>query len=620
MRRLIAICLLLVCGAAVADQYRVKIPALGVDTVVEVEKVEAPKPEPEPKPEPKPDPQPKPDPLPRPTPSTEGVELLVPGQKAVLQKLWRDKHPWALLAQGMADYAPNPAWGDYGQWATLVWLATDDAAYAHKAVDRILATFAEHPYSRNDSREYLTTYAMHYRWLRSAMTDAEATEIRRRLFNWAEHCLKPTGSGEGTRLNDSDEVVGHYFGIRAVAKATSGEDPVRAAALLANPQMDEMRKQLGRFCELAKGGEWIESTEYNLGTLQLLLIGAYYDGINKCPEVEALAKDVATQQKWIFTPDKESIAQWGDISKPHDPSRISLVALNSLLAGLVKTGESRSLVAELTKGRTPYDYWHVLYRAMWCFDPTLPAEPYVAPKGFRAVNIGLGIHRDENHLCQILAPISLGVDHETAMFPDVRLWLNGEWVIDHPLGYMPTATAFNTALMAGLSRPEKIEHVSSESTDYGCRVVARQSGPVTSWIGSYPRPKSLGEWTRTTDFHAADHRIEVTDRFEGEPPTNLDAYYPEHRAVIESRLALWQVIYHCPIEPKEIEGGFEWQTQGGQTVRITGNAKAVNLKTSTTPPGGYYHEGQLDGWQIRFLSDEPQAEIKTTITFRQGVN
>ena len=540
-------------------------------------------------------------------------ELLGAKQREVLKRLFAEGHPWAVQCRTMADYAEHagkPADGDFGQWATIVYLATGDEAYARKALERNKATFLSAPNNRDYSREYFAIFALHYKWLRPAMSDAEAREYRDRLYSWAEHCLRPVGAGWGTRIGDVDEVFGHEAGLRLTAIVTAKEDPERSAALLANPQLAEMRAEIRRVCKIiANGGQGASSSEYNLGEHQLLLIGAYADDIAKFPEVAAVAKALCDQTRWMTRLDHVH-ADWGDVQQPRSQHLSEKVGLLSLLAGLTGDPRPRSLLAELTKDKPIYpNYWFHLYRGLWCFDPTLPAEPYVAPVGMHVGGFGHIIHRGPRHFAQIYAPTWNGVDHEQSLFPDYRLWLDGEEVIGHPLGYDTRAWTNNTSLMAGHSRMSVMEVVSIEETPTGCIVITRQGGKLPDSWATF-----VEDWTRKTEF-IAPNKFVITDSFKGQRPKPEELSYP---ALIEASAkapALWQVIQHTPVEPTKTPTGYTWKTKGGKTVTLTGSDRSIVMKT--THIDGNFNPGELDGWQVRFLSDAPTAEIRTTVEVGQ---
>ena len=85
------------------------------------------------------------------------------------------------------------------------------------------------------------------------------------------------------RTTDSDQTTGCYFGLAFYSLAFGDLHPP-AAQWLARPDVGgldatardrtTLRNAILDYVEMAAGGEWIESQEYNLGTVRLLLIGA----------------------------------------------------------------------------------------------------------------------------------------------------------------------------------------------------------------------------------------------------------------------------------------------------------------------------------------------------------
>jgi hypothetical protein len=112
----------------------------------------------------------------------------------------------------------------------------------------------------------------------------------------------------------------------------------------------------------------------------------------------------------------------------------------------------------------------------------------------------------------------------------------------------------------------------------------------------------------------ADH-LKVTDRFAGKQPPRIDRYYPAEQAALKQALGLWVQVWHAPTQPTETADGFAWTTKAGQRVQLTTNA--ARRITRKEEPGktldGNFHPDQLAGWQICFVSNEPKAEIVTTI-------
>lgn len=307
-------------------------------------------------------------------------ELLDAKQVAVLKRLWNDKHPWMEMVRGFAA-SEQPVYGDFGQWCVIAWKATGDDTYGRRAISHWQKTFIPAINSRSYTRELFGCFALQYKWLRPLMTDEEAKDFRDRLFAWADLVFDPTR--HGTRIGDSDEVVGHYLGIKAMLKVLEKEEPERCAAIAANPQLAAWREEIKRYCRIAKGGEWVESNEYNLGTKQLLALYVFIMGKDEFPEITAFLKESAIQQRWQITPDFKSSTQWGD-EQGRSLFLDYRVPLNAMLASLTGESQNAALVHKLTDGKYPYpSFWVTLYRALWCFDPTAPTPEYVAPSGFR---------------------------------------------------------------------------------------------------------------------------------------------------------------------------------------------------------------------------------------------
>lgn len=530
---------------------------------------------------------------------------------AELPSVFRAAHPWAVFARSFADRDP-PAYGDFGQWATLVWLATRAGEYARKAIARGLATFTPEPtWGRNETRETTLTWALQYGWLKEAMTPDERTTWAKRLNRRCELILTPFGTGWGTSLGDSDETVGHYFGLAltdAVLGTTYLTDPT------AGTKPADMREAIRGYCAKAKGGEWIESSSYNLGTVQLLLLGAYAHGIEKYPDVATFAMELAEQLRWQLTPDLKDAVQWGDTQNPHDPQWSLRVGLWGIVAGLTGDpgGHLRALIAAITDGKDPYPtYWSELYRVLWVYDPRPPAGPVVPPTGFRVTGpaVGLAIHRGPNHLFACRFAGRTGVDHESEAFGDVRLWLNGEWVLGHPLGYGAFPEAHNAGLVAGLGAMTE-RTMTAVETPTGCTVTGRTSGPY--FDPPYRVPSFLDGWEREVRFEAP-NRLAVRDTFRGSvpDPTAYPASWPYVPDRIRKAPALWCAVYHAPVEPASVTGGFTWTTLGGQRVTVTGPDGITEKVTRENTLGNFY-DTEL-GWRVVFRSNATPAELVTTV-------
>ncbi len=556
--------------------------------------------------------------------------VLTPAQQERLQALLAQKHPWAMCVKLLADWH-NP-YADLGQWDTLAWVMTGDATYARTAIQAALAGFSEMPGNANETRENFIHWALHYAWLRDQMTLDERLEYRRRLRIWSAVVLDlHTTPTFGTRLDDSDVVVGHHLGL-AVTRLVTADEPLIEDLLAATPgpkgsTFEAQRATIAAFCERAQGGEWIESSSYNSGTLSLLFLGVGAVGLEGYPEVAELGRQVAEWLPWTFTPDLKDSAEWGDDSWAHNPELWSRVSLLGQLCGLGldTTGSARVMVDQLTRDVFPYpSYWYDLYRPLYVFDPTspLPDVPPAPPRGFRAATgVGLALHRGDDHLLQVNAPNPVGVDHQVYTNAEVRLWLGGEWVLDCPRGYAQQSDTVNAAILSGLGPMRDRKLLSATGDDRSARVSWRTGGSYVGPVYYDPPPNFLNAYTRTVDFELPAQLV-VTDTFDGADPLQLpkfDRYYGDVRHSVQNRPALWTVVWNCPTQPVATPDGYRWQTPGGRTVHLTfsspsGPVTATVIKLANASPAGYFYASELTGWQVRILSNTPRATVTSKIT------
>ncbi len=545
---------------------------------------------------------------------------------ATLKRLGRQQHPWIVFVADMARR--ESAYNDRGQWDVLMHFATGDPSWARSAIAQLLQVFHETPPSLNDTREEGVYWPLNYVWLKAHMTPSEKATFRQRMRNWCEHYndLNAPRADKlkfGTRVGDSDVCVGHYFGFLLTLAATRDEPLVEDLIDKLGPNGATLADQwaaIARYCEQAEGGEWVESSAYNQGTLSLAFLGASALGIGNFPPLAKLGRQVAASEAYKLTPDLKDAAEWGDESWPRDPERWARVGLLALLvgAGLDQDGQARKLIDDLTQGVPLYPtYWLDLYRALWVFDPSSPVPKVKPAYGFRRFGVGLVTHRGPRHLLSVFGPGRQGVDHDVAHCADVRLYLGGEWVVDHPMGYDPHSDAVNAGAPAGLGKMWQSGIVSAEGDLESCRVLWETSGGAT-WAGYYdPPPAFLKRYRRTIDFAAATGKITVVDEFDGADPERLpkfDRYYADTQAAIRAREALWVVRWHAPTEPRAIDHGFSWKTGRGRTVVLTHDAtRSAVTKTTKENLRGYLSDAERTGWVIRLLSDVPRATIRTWI-------
>lgn len=599
-----------------------------------------------------------------PSPTGRRPKLLwSPEQQAVWNRMREQNHPWFqyLKANGDVSGTRDARYGDYGQWATLMYQVTGDEKYAEKAWYQITHGFNGGSFlggkgvptnNGNFTREYMMDFVWMYDWLRPWLTPEKRSLYIASLNNWADIVLakKPASVDENgvehiwtVRLSDSDQQTGDYFGVAFLDLATAEDNP-RAGQFLREPivgglvsssneQETTIRNAIRYYCEKSEGGYWLESSEYNVGTLRLLVQGAegikMLTGRDYFPEVTALERQIAHALIHDLTPDLKQAFEWGDVQEIRTLYTMRRMTLAGMLAGILADDpESGPYIHQAfdeiaVKDKGQAKPWPPLFLF---YNPYAPKADWrtVFPKAYYARGMGMmmfhnGWGEADSFFVAHMSP-HLNVDHEVRHFGDFQLYRRGEWALTHPLQYgYDYSDCTNSILFGGLSTPEE---------DRG--VVAQEAGSKDDYVylagtakGRYydPRwhpnqpPPFLKEWTRSLFYLPGKERssetIIVHDRTNAEhPKKHADRYYEYDRGQIQASEGFKQWLLHIPSEPVLAADGFTWSTPGGQESRLTmllprnGRARPRNQKDVWLMQWPFPHP-QERKWQITV---EPDAE------------
>ncbi|HET6572884.1 MAG TPA: fibronectin type III domain-containing protein [Fimbriiglobus sp.] len=539
-------------------------------------------------------------------------------QQAVWNRMRAENHPWWVLVKNNADLTgtANERYGDYGQWATLVYQMTGDTAYAAKAWSKLSTWMGQLPaWGKNGSREYFAEFVMLYDWLYPALTTAQRATYIDTMNMWGDAVLQPNGGGWGTRTGDSDQVIGQYFGLALLDVATAPDNP-RAGTFLSRSwdtgyaiktvggldatgvNRETMRNEISSYIQAAEGGEWIESTDYNPGTLKLLIMGVQgvktATGVDHFPEVTRFLKQAALAQIHELSGDLQASYQWGDEEHPRDLKLYDRVTLLGMLAGVTQDDPQvgpyvNRLVADFVAkyGAVGWGTAEPWARLFYFYNPYAPQADWRT--GLPAVHYAAGIGRLDVHsdwgtdgsYFGAHMPNRLSVDHEVGYFGDFQLYRNGEWAITRPIGYSGPAISgesANTMVIAGLSSMfDRAVVAEDDATDGSWAYIAGTTGGQYYWPDRYdPPPAFLHEWTRSIFYlPSTDDKSDTIitfDRVDADDPTTLpkfDRYYDTEQTAITSAPGLKQWIIHTPVTPTLTPGAITWTTAGGQEVRVS---------------------------------------------------
>lgn len=516
--------------------------------------------------------------------------------------------------------AENGVYGPYGQtaiWPTLMYQWTGDPAWATIAWNRVATEFlpltalSTTPNLRgNFGREYAIEHVILLDWLWPALTPAQRTQYMDQIGNMLDANL--TGNvwvPDGYIPSDSDQTVGVYFGVvlfylthpehpRAAYWynfAGSDETYVGTGGLTASAaNRASARNAIKEYTTvLGAGGEWIESAAYNLGTVDLLLMG--YEGVRTAtsvehfPEIAEWLPRLAKRQIAFWTSDLTQYYQWGDEEHPRDTAAVlyEWTNLDGMASGLLQgttegeqlQGQLLDLVAKYGPTGNPSMQPAITGRLFFVFNPYAQTADWRTDKAFQASGMGLSLQRsgfspNDSLFAAHIAPRPerKAVDHFVRYFNDFELYRRGEWVLTHPRGYMGapnTGLGTNSVLMHGFGDMYEFKEVIGAAAGDGYSYQAGTTGGAAVPTPYYdPPPVFVHEWTRSILYlPGGTDTVIVHDRAHVADVQRRDRYYPADQALFDGAPSAKQWILHMPVAPTIGLSTVTWSTPGGQNVR-----------------------------------------------------
>lgn len=588
-----------------------------------------------------------------------------PARQETWNRMRATGHPLFRLASQHCTAAArgSPRYGDRGLWCGWIFQVTGDARLGRVAWQRVRGGILRGPANANDVRENLIENAILFDWLLPVLTTAERDSAVAGLNRWAEFALgintrKYQG---GLLLSDSDALVGYYFGLAAVDLATrdlAGHRPWLDAGPATTPAKIEVGgwRATGADWRTARnalhhyltgpgaGGEWIEGTGYNTGTIGLMAMG--YAAVAAQAPPGAL-DDVATfleaaghAQRWEVTPDLLQAVQWGDEEHPREfrGRLFRRTTTLSLLAGV--TGDTpggraaQGLLQALyrTYGQSGYQSAEPWARALLTWNPWLPAAPDEATPSWR-FNHGMGhlLVRQGQDLVSILMPPRTGAHHEVQFVATMQLYRRGEWALTQPIGYGGASLeghGANGALVAGLSAMARKGVDTLQHGPDWWALTGSTGGP--KYVGNYyaPPPAFLDHWRRTVVHFrrdGVDHFVTIDRVAMDDPRTlpRLDRYRRPDQAAIRNARGLFEWVIHAPVAPDTSAGMLRWTTPGGQPVivqRVAGPPDATVILDERTLYTTYHVQPGERRWQARLVPAFTGGTMRTVHLISIGAN
>jgi hypothetical protein len=503
-------------------------------------------------------------------------------------------------------------YGDSGLWATLMFQMTGDRRYvdlAWKALEGRLLRFTGRALGGNFAREYAAESVLLYDWLYPGLSSAQRQTLLSKLNEMFDEALTNSFNPNApVRTADSDQTVGVYFGLAFLFVAT-GDHNARANEFFHRPYVgglaatgrdrSTLRNAILDYVGMAEGGEWIEGSDYNLGTVRLLLLGS--EGLRTAtgkeyfPEIARWLSSAVLRPAHVITPDLKQSYQWGDTEHPgvFQGRLAAWQTTNGILAGLGDASTApylQDLIGRLVTryGAVGYQSAEPMARMFLTFNPYAETAPITSlPRTWFASGQGLMIVRSgwDEHASMFGAHVprqQRNVDHQVSYMGDFQLYRRGSWALTHPLSYGGPpllGEGTNSMLHAGFGSMTEFKDVVGMELDPEGRFayLAGTTGGQKYPQGSYvPPPTYLHEWTRSLLYVPAENGLSDTvvvfDRSQAEHPRDLprlDRYSAADRDTIATATSLRQWLIHMPVRPSLSASEIAWDVASGDRVRVT---------------------------------------------------
>lgn len=551
-------------------------------------------------------------------------------------------NPWAQLVLNNAQLTgtPGQVYNDIGQWAVFAYLMTGNTSYVDNAWSFISSELVPMT-DPNGLRDYVTAFDLMYYGLEQGgywnLHPDYQQEFINSMNTWCQNVF--TYTDVSVRLTDSDQCVG-ALGVLLWGLMSQGVNP-EASQWINNPiigglvptadnMTSTVRNAVYDYCQEAAGGQWIESSDYNMNTVQLLMQATEgiraVTGVDYFPEATALYQQIAVSQMAMFTPDLAQTFQWGDEEWPRNLKLFDRETDLGELAGLTQDDPAvgpyiQQFVIDIAN---QYGWTGGLntaqpeYQLFFFFNPEAPTADWQTLPEFDAPPDGVAVQNNPGEgftffreglaassaAGELLSYNPSGVDHQYPAMSNFQLYDNGEWTFTQPLIYGSNAFDDNTIIAAGQGYMSEAEgQIGYDVGVNGSYVYsAASSGGNLEPADYYGAPPTfVQEMTRSMFYLPGGAggvpTLILFDRMNVEQPDpNANWYATQWDEV--SNWPLKELIFHAPVAPTVNSDSVSWQTAGGQNVNIdmlTPGLTVAYGPESTSVIGGYGDASELTG-------------------------
>lgn len=407
---------------------------------------------------------------------------------SILQQMQKDNvSEYALLKKAADQSASNPFYDDSGLCSMIMYLLSGNAAYAVQAYNRLLAyvfSDVDNPaggINMNNVREYFIEACIIYGNIKPGLNIAQQADIEKYLYQYAylsigdsAHITNPANKNKGGfDLTDSDQCIGQYFGLALMDKLGLLNKLNSSASWLsgnilaganAGQSISSIKTTILHYInDLAKGGEWFESSEYNPNTTVLLALGIYsLENSNDADILAILAAwnnllpDMANAAMCSFNSivGNNSImsmrSEWGDnekigvLNSYKEAPYLAMLTyglnkINNNTANTIASLLGNLLIADKVDLTSGYGM-PIRQRYFYFVNPYLVKSAITYPQINFSSGVGLlrYVNADGDYF-EVYSPNRNYIQHEYDLMGSIRFYSGAakEYLIDHPITYGP---------------------------------------------------------------------------------------------------------------------------------------------------------------------------------------
>jgi hypothetical protein len=356
---------------------------------------------------------------------------------------------------------------DAGDYACALYGITGEQKYLDACLARLDDPSLNHTWlvdvdNANWWREYGVRTAAMYIVLRDRGVFEGRPDLRQRFWDVQNKRCALAFSFYPLLTSDSDQTVGALFvKLWALISVPDGNEGARQ--YLDHPMNDLVHMVVVDYLRRAKGGQWIEGTDYNKETLRVLFrildLYRYVTGMDEMPEATAWARQCArSEMALVRDPASDDYAcyQWGAIEHVRDPIWFRSLSQLGLIQNFSRDPYLQSFLRAAFRAHTDiyggtgtekkFTNRPWTSDLLWCcWNPADPgidyrtAPEFDASKGFAisdSPGVGLTVFRDgPDTFGGVMSRNMLNVDHYLDAGTIHQIHYKGTWIDTHALGY-----------------------------------------------------------------------------------------------------------------------------------------------------------------------------------------